>query len=130
MPAAKHKHHKKRLNAKSSAQVSIALRGVLTESGPGRTETTPKTGFPTSVFFSFREGEAPAEPNSSARALYFTLSKKKTGSLLPARCIGRLGRKSCQGIAPAGMYNSFSLLAATSSGVPEFHATGAVFPAS
>ena len=49
----------KRINAKSSAQLQIDLRGVSTESGPGRTETTPKTWFPP------WEGEAPAEPKAS-----------------------------------------------------------------
>jgi len=38
------------INAKSCAQLQIALRGVLTEGGRGRTDTIQETGFPASGF--------------------------------------------------------------------------------
>jgi len=45
------------INAKSGAQLQIALPGVLTESDPCRTETPPKTGFLASGFSSFGRGK-------------------------------------------------------------------------
>ena len=57
-----------RINAKSCAGLPIALPQVLTTSGPRRTATPPEKGGSGVRFFSLREGEAPAEPNTCLAA--------------------------------------------------------------
>jgi len=78
---------KKSINAKSCAQLPLALPQVLTKSGPRRIKTTPKTGVSGVRGFFPWDGEAPAEPKNCQA----TESRDSAGASPSRNRIPRLG---------------------------------------